>query len=87
MNVLREAGGDAVGKTGVERLCLRHPPTTATQPETDFPMGLFSLSTIVRPATPIALMDIGASLIQIYTGMLYRGPGFIGDLVRGLNRS
>lgn len=31
-------------------------------------------------------LDIGASLIQIYTGMLYRGPGFVGELVRGLNR-
>ena len=29
-------------------------------------------------------LDLGASLIQIYTGMLYRGPGFVGDLVRGL---
>ena len=29
-------------------------------------------------------LDIGASLIQIYTGMLYRGPGFAGELVRGL---
>lgn len=29
-------------------------------------------------------LDIGASLIQIYTGMLYRGPGFVGELVRGL---
>jgi dihydroorotate dehydrogenase len=30
-------------------------------------------------------IDIGASLIQIYTGMLYRGPGFVGELVRGLH--
>ena len=29
-------------------------------------------------------LDIGASLVQIYTGMLYRGPGFVGDLVRGV---
>ncbi len=29
-------------------------------------------------------LDLGASLIQIYTGMLYRGPGFVGELVRGL---
>ena len=29
-------------------------------------------------------IDIGASLVQIYTGMLYRGPGFIGKLVRGV---
>ena len=32
-------------------------------------------------------IDIGASLIQIYTGMLYRGPGFVGELVRGLARA
>ena len=31
-------------------------------------------------------IDIGASLIQIYTGMLYRGPGFVGELVRGLHQ-
>jgi dihydroorotate dehydrogenase len=30
-------------------------------------------------------LEIGASLIQIYTGMLYRGPGFVGELVRGLS--
>ena len=29
-------------------------------------------------------LDIGAKLIQIYTGMLYRGPGFVGELVRGV---
>jgi dihydroorotate dehydrogenase len=29
-------------------------------------------------------LDIGASLVQIYTGMLYRGPGFVGELVRGV---
>ena len=28
--------------------------------------------------------DIGATLVQIYTGLLYRGPGFVGDLVRGV---
>ena len=31
-------------------------------------------------------IDIGASLMQIYTGMLYRGPGFVGELVRGLHQ-
>jgi dihydroorotate dehydrogenase len=30
-------------------------------------------------------LELGASLIQIYTGMLYRGPGFVGELVRGLH--
>ncbi len=29
-------------------------------------------------------LDLGAKLVQIYTGMLYRGPGFVGELVRGI---
>jgi len=31
-------------------------------------------------------LDLGASLIQVYTGLIYRGPGFIGELVRGVKR-
>lgn len=31
-------------------------------------------------------LDLGASLVQVYTGLLYRGPGFVGDLLRGLAR-
>ena len=29
-------------------------------------------------------LDAGASLVQIYTGLIYRGPGLVYDLVRGL---
>ena len=30
-------------------------------------------------------LDLGASLIQIYTGLIYRGPGFVKALARGLS--
>jgi dihydroorotate dehydrogenase len=26
----------------------------------------------------------GASLVQVYTGLVYRGPGLVRDIVRGL---
>jgi dihydroorotate dehydrogenase len=29
-------------------------------------------------------LDAGASLVQIYSGLIYRGPGVVGDIVRGL---
>jgi dihydroorotate dehydrogenase len=29
-------------------------------------------------------LDAGASLVQIYTGLIYRGPGLVRELVRGL---
>jgi dihydroorotate dehydrogenase len=29
-------------------------------------------------------LDAGASLVQVYTGMIYRGPFFAAELARGL---
>jgi dihydroorotate dehydrogenase len=37
---------------------------------------------ILEPADGLALLDAGASLLQLYTGFIYAGPG----LVRALNR-
>ncbi len=31
-------------------------------------------------------IDAGAALVQIYTGFIYRGPGLVGELCRGLSR-
>ena len=31
-----------------------------------------------------ASLDAGATAIQLYTGLIYRGPGIVGDLLRGL---
>ena len=28
--------------------------------------------------------ELGASLIQLYTGLIYRGPGLVGDIARAL---
>jgi len=32
-------------------------------------------------------LDAGASLVQLYTALLYRGPGIVGEIVRGLAAS
>jgi dihydroorotate dehydrogenase len=29
-------------------------------------------------------LDAGASLVQLYTALVYRGPGLVGEIVRGL---
>ena len=34
-----------------------------------------------------ACLDAGATAVQLYTGLIYRGPGMIGDLTRGLLKS
>ncbi|HWD83613.1 MAG TPA: quinone-dependent dihydroorotate dehydrogenase, partial [Kribbella sp.] len=38
---------------------------------------------LVEPADATRLLDAGASLVQVYTGLIYRGPG----LIRKINRS
>ena len=32
-------------------------------------------------------LDAGATLVQLYTALLYRGPGLVGEIVRGLAAS
>ena len=34
-----------------------------------------------------ACLDAGATAVQLYTGLIYRGPGILGDLTRGLAAS
>ena len=29
-------------------------------------------------------LDAGASLVQVYTGLIYRGPGLVKEIVEGL---
>jgi len=31
-----------------------------------------------------ACLEAGATTVQIYTGLIYRGPGLVGELCRGL---
>ena len=44
-------------------------------------IGVGGIST---PDDGLAMLDAGASLIQLYTGLIYRGPGLVRDLNRAL---
>ncbi|WP_029923225.1 quinone-dependent dihydroorotate dehydrogenase [Nevskia soli] len=50
----------------------------------DFP--LIGVGGILSGADAAARREAGADLVQIYTGFIYRGPGFIGDCARALRR-
>ena len=39
---------------------------------------------IFEPEDAKALLDAGASLVQIYTGMVYRGPGLVKMILKEL---
>jgi dihydroorotate dehydrogenase len=39
---------------------------------------------IFTPDDVGACLAAGATAVQLYTGLIYRGPGIVGDLTRGL---
>jgi dihydroorotate dehydrogenase len=39
---------------------------------------------VTRPDDAVRMVDAGASLVQLYTGLIYRGPGLVRDSVRAL---
>jgi dihydroorotate dehydrogenase len=47
---------------------------------------LIGVGGILAGRDAVAKFDAGASLVQFYTGMIFRGPGLIGDCVESLRR-
>jgi dihydroorotate dehydrogenase len=47
-------------------------------------LPVISLGGIMNPTDALARFDAGADLIQLYTGFIYRGPGIIPAICRGL---
>jgi dihydroorotate dehydrogenase len=52
--------------------------------ETQGALPIIGVGGILEPADATRLFDAGASLVQVYTGLIYRGPGLIRRINRGL---
>jgi dihydroorotate dehydrogenase len=48
---------------------------------------IVSAGGIMNPADAKRRLDMGAALAQVYTGLVYRGPGLVRQIVRGLSSS
>jgi dihydroorotate dehydrogenase len=49
-------------------------------------VALIGVGGIASAADAREKLDAGASLVQLYTALVYRGPGLVGEIVRGLAR-
>ena len=50
-------------------------------------LPVVSVGGIMSAADALARLDAGADLIQVYTGFIYRGPRFVGQICRQLARA
>ena len=39
---------------------------------------------IMTPADAVAMLNAGATLVQVYTGYVYNGPNFVGNICKEL---
>ena len=47
-------------------------------------LPLIGVGGVEDARTALVKLEAGASLVQIYTGLIYRGPGVVGEILRGL---
>ncbi len=48
-------------------------------------LPIIGVGGVENVATALAKIEAGASLIQIYTGFIYRGPGLVSEILNGLS--
>jgi dihydroorotate dehydrogenase len=48
-------------------------------------LALIGVGGVEDAGTALAKIEAGASLVQIYTGLIYRGPGVVREILRGLS--
>jgi dihydroorotate dehydrogenase len=59
-------------------------PPPARQPGPDYP--IIGVGGVMSGADAASKIEAGASLVQIYTGLIYRGPALVGEAARARSR-
>jgi len=47
-------------------------------------LPVVSAGGVMTPEDAKRRLDMGAVLVQVYTGLIYRGPGLVKEIVRGI---
>ena len=45
---------------------------------------IVSVGGIMSPEDAKRRLDMGATLVQVYTGLIYRGPGLVKEIVKAI---
>ena len=51
-------------------------------PSDQLTKGIIGVGGIMQGADAVAKLDAGASLVQLYSGFIYRGPDLVGEVAR-----
>ncbi|WP_328520035.1 quinone-dependent dihydroorotate dehydrogenase [Kribbella sp. NBC_00359] len=76
--------GEAGGLSGRPLTEIAAKTVAHIHAETGGVLPIIGVGGILEPADAMRLFDAGANLVQVYTGLIYRGPGLIRRINRGL---
>jgi len=78
------AGAQAGGLSGAPLAARAREVVAFVHRESAGALPIIGVGGITHPDDAVRLMDAGAALVQLYTGLLYRGPGLVRAIVRAL---
>jgi dihydroorotate dehydrogenase len=78
------AGEQAGGLSGAPLAVRAREVVAFVHKETGGALPIVGVGGILSPDDALRLVDAGASLVQLYTGLIYRGPGLVRGCVQAL---
>jgi dihydroorotate dehydrogenase len=78
--------GQAGGLSGAPLAARTREVVAFVHAETAGALPVIGVGGILDPADAVALVDAGASLVQLYTGLIYQGPSLVRATARALSR-
>jgi dihydroorotate dehydrogenase len=85
--MLSEAGSQAGGMSGTPLYELSLTTVTTLRQLLGPVFPIIGVGGVDSPDKALAMRRAGADLVQIFTGMIYRGPSLVPDCVRALSRA
>ena len=79
-----KASVETGGLSGAPLRDLSHSMLEKVNRRVNGQLPIIGVGGIMGPADAQARLDAGAALVQIYTGLVYSGPGLVKQIVRGL---
>lgn len=81
---------EKIGAGGLSGAPLFHKSLSLVKHIHDYTKGrlpIIGVGGIMTPSQAQEMLDAGASLIEIYTGFIYEGPGFVKGIIKHLNEN
>lgn len=80
---------DAIGEGGLSGAPMKEKVLSVIRyihTKTDGNLPIIGVGGLMTPKDAKDMMDAGASLVQVYTGFIYEGPGFVRKILKYLNK-